>query len=381
MKKTLIAAAVAAAVAAPAANAGVEIYGKIHVSIDYSDVSASLRACDVTGNCISESGEVYNGWDVNSRASRIGFKGTEDLGNGLKAIWRLENTVRITDTGSTPWSHDGKAGHWGSARNAYIGLAGDWGTFLYGRHDTPYKMAFYSTGIDMLGDSVIDANRLYGITEVRADDAIAYVSPNWNGLTFAGAIVPGEGYTDSVTGENFDGIADNYSIGVMYSNNGLKLAVGYEVLDQGLPATAGDGLCAVPSATSPTGATGGDCTNMLIGGGYSMNNFDISAVYIQQEYGIADSDVWALSAAYSFGNNKVIATYGQNDLDLNIPGVSNKEEVESFGIALQHMFSKRTSAYLAYANSSLDVNASDATGSISGNVDEDVFSFGMIHNF
>jgi len=391
MKKTLIAAAVAAAVAAPAANAGVVIYGKIHASIDYSDVSGSITLRDALGNVVErESGDIFNGWEVNSRSSRIGFKGSEDLGNGLKAIWKVENSVRITDTGSTPWAHNGRAsgGHWGSARNAYIGLAGDWGTFLYGRHDTPYKMAFYSTGIDMLGDSAIDVNSLYGITEVRADDAIAYVSPNWNGLTFAAAVVPGEGYTDSVTGETFDGLADNYSIGVMYSNNGLKLAVGYEVLDQGLPATVDDGLCADNPFLAT--ASAGDCTNMMVGAGYSMNAFDISGVYIQQERGEIDQDVWAISAAYTFGNNKLIATYGQNEgdgstaLDTAVPPtlLNVDADVESFGLALQHMFSKRTSAYLAYANQSLDAKESvPGEGSLAESLDADVFSFGMIHKF
>ena len=382
MKKTLIAAAVAAAVAAPAANAGVVIYGKIHVGIDYVDQDASGTFVTTVPTTIGEepvvidsgtfSESLFKGWEVNNHSSRIGFKGSEDLGNGLKAIWKMENSVRITDTSSTPWSHDGSKGHWASARNAYIGLASDWGTFLYGRHDTPYKMGFYSTGIDMLGDSIIDVNGLYGITEVRADDAIAYVSPNWNGLTLAAAIVPGEGFTDS-EGKVYDGLADNYSVSAMYSNNGLKLAVGYEELNQGLAATTGvDSLC----ATS-------DCTNFMVGAGYSMNAFDVSAVYIQQEYGESvDSDIWALSAAYTFGNNKIIGTYGQNDY--------GSDDFSGYGLALQHMFSKRTSAYLAYASQSdlpFSATLTETVGEVTetttatGFSDTSAFSFGMIHKF
>jgi len=398
MKKTLIAAAVAAAVAAPAASAGVVIYGKIHASINYSDIDASfLVPGDGTTEqpeFVTETGE-FKGWTVDSNTSRIGFKGSEDLGNGLKAIWKLENTIRITDTSKDTGSfgHSGNNGHWGSARNAYIGLAGDWGTFLYGRHDTPYKMGFYSTGIDMLGDSVIDVNRLYGIIEVRADDAIAYVSPNWNGLTLAAAIVPGEGYTNSVDGEVFDGIADNYSISAMYSNNGLKLAAGYEVMDQGLPSTdtlafrvfgpvgsdAADTInAAFGTTTTDLGdelCAGGDCTNTMFGAGYSMNAFDISATYHMQEYGDFESDVWAVSAAYTFGNNKVIGTFGQNDYDVS---GTNVGDLKSYGLALQHMFSKRTSAYLAWADSELDLS-SEGTDLVS--YEDQVLSFGMIHKF
>ena len=60
----------------------------------------------------------------------------------------------------------------------------------------------------------------------------------------------------------------------------------------------------------------------MVGAGYSMNAFDISAVYIVQEgqfFGgsvdpanLTDSDVWAVSMAYTFGNNKLIGTVGQN---------------------------------------------------------------------
>jgi predicted porin len=76
MKKTLIAAAVAAAVAAPAANAGVVLYGKIHVSIDYLDAETSAR-------CSGDGTTPGGGFNVCDRTSRIGFKGSEDLGNGL----------------------------------------------------------------------------------------------------------------------------------------------------------------------------------------------------------------------------------------------------------------------------------------------------------
>ena len=337
MKKTLIAAAVAAAVAAPAANAGVTIYGTIHMSIDYLDYENSRTG--VPGGV----------WEVNSRTSKLGFKGSEDLGNGLKAIWKVENTLRMTDTGN------GSLNHWGGARNAYIGLAGDWGTFLYGRHDTPYKMAYYASGIDMLGDSFMDTNALYGHQEWRRDDAIAYVSPNWNGLTIAAAVIPGE------TTE-YDSFADSYSLGLMYSNNGLKLSAGYE---------------------DTQGEVGADSQNWMVGAGYSMNALDISAVYVDQEVdGTFDMTSYAVSMAYTMGNNKLIGTVGQSDWDTG--------DGTAYGIAVQHMFSKRTSAYLGYSSSEMlsahktqtdsDYGTADAGFDFRG-TDSEAVSFGMIHKF
>ena len=334
MKKTLIAAAVAAAVAAPAANAGVVLYGKIHVSIDYLDAQTSARC---SGNGTTPGG----GFNVCDRTSRIGFKGSEDLGNGMKAIWKMESAVNIADGGSA-------GGSWGSARNSYIGLAGDWGTFLYGRHDTPYKMAYYASGIDMLGDSFMDTNALYGHQEWRRDNAIAYVSPNWNGLTLAAAVIPAEGSPNPQD----DSFADSYSIGLMYSYNGMKLSAGYEDTE---------------------GELGRESQNWMLGAGYSMNAFDISAVYVDQEGGTAidsELDGYAVSMAYTWGNNKFIGTVGQSDW--------GDDDGLGYGVAVQHMFSKRTSAYLGYSSTEM-LNA-HRTDKYLGE-DSEAVSFGMIHKF
>jgi predicted porin len=337
MKKTIIAAAVAAAVAAPAANAGVVIYGKIHVSIDYLDAQTS-EICSGAGTTPG------GGFNVCDRTSRIGFKGSEDLGNGMKAIWKLESEVSIADGG---WND----GSWTSARNAYIGLAGDWGTFLYGRHDTPYKMAFYASGIDMLGDSFMDANALYGFQEWRRDNAIAYVSPNWNGFTFAAAAIPAEGSPNP----DDDSFADSYSIGLMYSNNGLKLSAGYEDTE---------------------GELGVASENWMLGAGYSMNAFDIAAVYANQEVATTfDYDAYAVAMSYTMGNNKFIASIGGGDW--------GADDGMGYGLAVQHMFSKRTSAYLGYSSTEMLNAHKTQTGASYDFLGEDseAVSFGMIHSF
>ncbi len=352
MKKSIIAAAVAALVAAPAASANVTIYGKVHVSIDHFNDDTSWAPADATQ------------WQVTSRASRIGFKGTEDLGNGLSLIWKAEPTSDFADGGAL-----------GGGRNAYIGLAGDWGTFLYGIHDTPYKMAFYATGIDPMGDTAMDMNALGAFHEVRASNAIAYVSPNFNGLTFAGAIVPGEGA--SGPSGDLDGLADLWSVGVMYSNNGLQLAAGYEDL-----AVEADGW-------TGTGAEGNK--KWFAGAGYTMNNFYLGVAYQSWEYGDdKDNDdtlaSLGVTGTYSFGNNKVAVSWTDvdqgNDIDSN-----------GWGVGFSHSLSKRTSVYAVYANAENDgdrvigINgAPNARGSSeitdSSIVDDgDMFSIGMIHNF
>ena len=137
-------------------------------------------------------------WEVNNRSSRLGFKGSEDLGNGLKAIYQIEFGIR-SDGGQEQAAGDGHT----TLRNTFVGLASDWGTVIVGRHDTPMKMAFYASGNERLGDSAIDLNRGFDndqgglnpigvFQEFRANNAIAYVSPNFSGFTVTGAVIPGE---------------------------------------------------------------------------------------------------------------------------------------------------------------------------------------------
>ena len=89
MKKSLIALAVAGVVAAPVAMAEVTIYGQANVSYDVVDNGTSTAGAAGTSTN-----------KVSSNASRIGFKGTEDLGNGTSAIWQIESGANIdTDIG------------------------------------------------------------------------------------------------------------------------------------------------------------------------------------------------------------------------------------------------------------------------------------------
>ena len=106
MNKTLIAMAVAGVMAAPmAAQADATIYGKLHTSIDVGDTGGD----DVGG---LKASSTY--WQSNS--SRIGFKGSEDLGGGLSAIWQFESNIDV-GSGSTSWG----------MRNSFLGLKGGWG--------------------------------------------------------------------------------------------------------------------------------------------------------------------------------------------------------------------------------------------------------------
>jgi len=362
MNKKLLAAAVTAAVfAAPAAFAESTLYGKFHTSIDYSDPVGG-------GN---------QNYEVRSRSSRLGFKGSEDLGDGLKAIFQAEFTVS-TDGGNGQAVGNG----WGGQRNTFIGLADDWGTFLVGRHDTPLKVAFYGAGVETLGDSVIDLNLSNSLTpsksaaspigvfsEYRANNAIAYVSPNFGGFTFIGAVIPGEDTKGSNCSDSTvpatcasdrDGIADHYSLGGIYAGGGLKVGGGYQ------STTAVDQLGSGDSV---------DQNTWQIGASYTMNAFMIGAQYEDtSDFAFdkgTDYTAWAVTGKYTFGNNAISAVYTNSSKD---PDAGDNVDTDGWGISAEHNFSKRTKVYVAYAHDEDDNAPND-----SGNASQ--ASLGMIHNF
>jgi predicted porin len=355
MNKKLLAAAVAAAVvAAPAAFAESTVYGKFHTSVDMVDME--------TGGA-----STVDNWQVNSRASRLGFKGSEDLGNGLKAIYQVEFGIS-TDGGPAQTNQNAPARRSpvDNHRNTFIGLAGDWGTFIVGRHDTPMKMAFYATGNELLGDSIIDMNAgaspIGVFQEVRASNAIAYVSPNFSGFTVAAAVVPGE---EGVTaaGTEADGLADHYSVGVMWKGMGFKFGAGFETLENQAGGVA-------------PGAANQDMDTWQIGGSYTFGAFSVGAQYQDTSDAgfVANTDytAWALTGKATFGNNAIALAYTTSETD---PAGVASTDTDGWGISAEHNFSKRTKVYAAYA-----MGETDAPGTAT-DMDDDRFSLGMIHSF
>ena len=339
MNKKLIAAAIGAAVvAAPSAFAESVVYGKMHTSVNMNDSSVANS----------------DNYTVTSNASRLGFKGSEDLGNGLKAIYQIEFGISSDGGPAQTNPNTGPRTPIDNQRNTFIGLAGDWGTVVVGRHDTPAKIAFYASGNERLGDSILDLNSgVAGVfTEVRASNAIAYVSPSFAGFTAAAAIVPGE-----ETGANSsNNLADHASFGVMYSGFGLKASVGYEILDD-----------------QALGGSGKDQEMIQAGASYTFNNFSVGAQYETDDnrgaVTNADYEAWCLTAKATFGNNAVSAIYTTSE-SKNPAGVTTSD-TDGWGLAAEHNFSKRTKVYVAYATEDEDV----------GNSDQDSFSIGMIHDF
>src|SRR5438445_4443357 len=125
MNKKLMAVAVAGALAAPATVlAQVQIYGRANLGVDnYSASGATAANSDFKAR-----NRVFD------NSSRLGFRGTEDLGGGLRAVFVIESGVNI-DTGSQNSQFGGANASTGflASRDSYAGLEGNWGRVTFGR--------------------------------------------------------------------------------------------------------------------------------------------------------------------------------------------------------------------------------------------------------
>lgn len=364
MKKTLIALAVAGVVAAPAAFAAtsnVDIYGVMSYSIDRANTDDS--AIDDT--------DLVTGRD---NVSRIGFKGSEDLGGGLSAIWQIENQL---STGAL------------ASRNTFVGLkSASMGTLLMGQHDTPYKLA--TVKLDPFGDTAGDYNAIIGrsstaaaaaLFDLRAAQTVAYISPTFSGFHAAVAYVQVKNIEAAATDDDVSAL----SMMGMYENGPLFASLAYEKHSNVFGASTVDTISAWKA-----------------GLGFSFGNAKIGAVYENTNGGDTngataggeanDRTAYYLSGQYNMGAIALKAAYGRAG-DSNgsaVAGVENDDGAKFYALGADYSLSKRTTVYGVYTKLKQNDTTATAIGGgydltpyASGAIGNDpsVFSLGVKHTF
>jgi len=302
MNKKLLAVAIAASFVAPAVMADTTVYGLIDTALVNTDTQGGSSVWDV---------ENGNG------TSRFGVKGTEDLGNGMKAIFQLEWAATTVDGGPN-------AGTGLDNRLSIVGLTGGFGTVAMGRQWTPYYFAVNKTNIFNIAGTNNASQAMS-----RTGNAVAYVTPNFSGFSAALAfVVDGADAGD-------DG-ADAMNLALKYDNGPLSVGFGYHDYDAG------------------------NLTQMGLGAKYKMDMFAVMGQIEKKEVsGAADVDSWNLAAEAYFGNNTLKVAYGEKDVNM-----------DQFSIGLQHNFSKSTRAYVEYSTADNGAAA-----------DVDKFGIGLRHDF
>lgn len=368
-KKLIVIALTAATFSSPAlAETGnVSIYGTADMSFDIIN----------TGDAANGTAGVSKN-NVSSNVSKLGFKGSEGLSEGLSAIWQIEQQINMDGTGTSTFA----------TRNSFAGLKSDAaGTVLLGRHDTPYKLA--TRKLDVFADNIADNRALLGAVsgksaaaafDGRQPDVIAYISPAMSGFTGAIAYVNlNEAATTAATATNFatQGKASALSLAGMYDAAPFYGSLGYE--DHKLD----------------TVRAGGKESAWKLGLGYTMENFTLGFAYEKTSDNLTVAtganryghNAYYLSGQYKFGSDAVKFAYGKAG---QLASTANTG-ANQYSLGYDHGLSKRTKLYALYSRLSNQSAASygfsqstATTGNATINsvgASPSVFSFGIKHSF
>lgn len=184
-KKTAVAMAVAGAFGAsipahavPIGKDGTnEVYGFVNVSLDYSDVKHGGNASNIFLPNTNPEGGSDSSFQTGDQAnSRFGFKGSQDLGNGLKAGYKIE--IGLGTSGYNRGAPTEDTSHW-DKRLAYVELSGNWGTLRAGNTwGKLYEYLGYNTvrSFGFGGSTWYEATRHlnYDTYGLRVSDAVEY---------------------------------------------------------------------------------------------------------------------------------------------------------------------------------------------------------------
>ncbi|MFA7665881.1 MAG: porin [Burkholderiaceae bacterium] len=337
MKKTLLALAVTGAFAGAAvAQTNVTLYG-------IADAGIGMADSDVPGS--DSIVEVFSG--VQS-TSRFGVRGSEDLGNGLKAVFNIEAGI---DYGTG--NHD--AQFW--QRRAVVGLAGSFGEVRLGRDYTPGFLAAGTTdvmGYGMFGNWLTYTAQGGNLgVATRASNGLHYTG-TFGGVTVRAMYATGEDHS----GNN---VGDMYGLSGVYAAGPLTVQGYFQSIDNG---------------------TGND-DQYGVGVQYRFGAFRVAV-----NYGMADRDDGlehegiGVGAGIKLGSGELLVNYIQQELDS-----AGSPEAKSFGIAYVHPLSKRTNLYASYGQldnkdgAAFGLRYSQSFVGTSANQDPKAFAVGIRHMF
>ena len=348
MKKSLIALAVAGAVSAPAfaATSNVDIYGIMNIAIE--DINHTPTGAAGANQKYTPA--------VVSNTSRWGFKGTEDLGGGLKAVWQIES--KLDNNGTTI------GGTTVGDRNTFIGLAGDFGTVVMGKHDTPYKLGTGS--LDIFGDTIGDYNlgRADGVEllmnahDARVGNALAYISPTWSGFHFAAAVVMAN---DPGVGVGANDTIDATSITGVYANGPLFGSLSYQNVKDVV-------------------AAGADSDAIKLGLGYTFGDAKVGFIYekVNADTKAKDRKSYILNGAYTMGPIVLKAQYGKvNDSQFS----AANDDQKMWALGADYNLSKRTTVYFVYASADSDITSAATLVGATNTSGSNGWNLGMKHSF
>ncbi len=320
MKKTLIAAALAVCSTAALAQS-VAIYGTIDASVAQKEVNSVKTTAQGNGDYLG--------------SSVLGFRGTEDLGGGLKAGFNLEGDLNVGNgTG------DGTGGGLTFDRQSWVELK---------KNGTGVRVGRLS---DIAKDSYS-----YGFAGMNLTDL--------SGTTgFSTTMGQGNRHPNSAQLET---VIAGFRVSGSYSNDTAATAAGDA---QGAEASAVgvEGEVVKGVKVIATTAKKGDAKGNTVGAQFKLGSAEVGALYATQDSGAGvKAKAYQVGAALPLAGGLIArASYGKNDSD------TATSDATIYGVMLEKQFSKRTSAYVGYSD--LDVNNGTTN-------DTKVTTVGLQHKF
>lgn len=322
MQKTLIALAVLAASGAAMAQSSVTLYGLV-------DAGIGQKTTEVTGTAKVKQTVVDSSLLNNSR---FGFKGSEDLGGGLKANFTLEQGFS-TDTGAAVSST------LAFSRKAVVGLSGSFGAVDLGRQYSAYDDLRGAT--NMISDTnfattgTVFATGLADYTN-RIDNSIGYRSASFGGISGAVVLGLGEDKTSALSA------TQNVSAHIKYANGPIVVGYAYQQQDSRIPATT------VPVAAASNSA---EIKYHLLAGSYDFGVAKLTGGFnVAKQSGLEDKE-YQIGVTVPFGAAAVAAGYSKAEGER-----TGAADLEGQGISLvgTYSLSKRTTLYAGFLRTEVE---------------------------
>lgn len=384
MQKKLIALAVAGLVSGAAfAQTNVTVYGVVDIGYQYSK-SDDLKFSGLADGGLS--------------GSRIGFRATEALGNGLSVLANIELGLKADAfNGTSPLTN---------LRASTVGLShANLGTVLLGRKYSP-AAEYISKGFSSDVSVVYPSNTLQGEfatlnTSNRWDNGIFYTTPNWGGFEVKAAYAFGEvvkSATDvntakkDVAGDTSD--AGRFGVAARYNNGPVDVVAMYQLIQKN------DSLKNTQTAVSLDDGN----SAWSVGGSYDFKVVKAFASYqketdkrvkgsvaysdaVDSKLGLVsqttyaeqdfDKTLWSVGVTVPVtAAGKVIVEYVNFKVEDNMKTSAADQKSTGWGVGYEHAFSKRTTGYAAVSRITNNENSKFAFGGV-GATDENNTNFGV----
>ena len=303
-KVILLGTATAMLATAPFAAASGSIDGKLYGKINVSVVNSDSGSEDT--------------WKLNSNASRIGLKGSNQVSEGLTVFYKTEFQVEVDGDG------DGF-----KQRNIYAGIKGQYGSLLAGKNDTPTKLA--QKKIDLFNDLEGDIMKTFA-GENPVSNIIAYTTPKYGNFSATYAVMPSEA--------NNGGLSDATSYSFNYSKGDLYVAIAGNSNVVDIDLVRVDLVRVVSQFKVDAWQLGlmyqdndtTDESGYFASAAYKIDNITYKAQYGSNENDTGGSDKTTLSLGADFKlakNTKSFVFFTDNE---------ESSSTKTFGLGLEHKF-------------------------------------------